>query len=495
MNWRLLIPLLLLGGTVCAQEKTQLEIINSNYSYFDAATHPGMRRLVDSVIFEIDGSTMYCDSAWHYFKENKFEAFGDIHINQGDTLHLYGEHLDYIGAENKVFIQGNILLKDNEVQLTTDQLYYYLKSKKASYYTGANILNGINKLYSLKGDYFSEEKRLYFKKEVQIDNPEYTIASDTLIYNTSSEVAYFVGPTSIKSDNNFIYCENGWYNTLTDISQFNKNAYLWSDEQRLSGDSLYYDRKNGYGNAINNVLILDTINDYLLSGEWAEYFEQEDSSIITKNTLLTLIMEEDSLFLHGDTIKGTLDQNGKRFIKAYDNVRFFSDDLQGKCQYLTYAMADSSIHLYHRPVLWSEEQQLSGTDIILQLANNQLEALQLIDNAFISSPGIPNLYNQIKGKDMLGHFKNNKLHIIEVLGNGETIYVLKDETEKVSGVNTVSCSEMRIYVKENTIQHISFQKQPDATLYPLNELPKAWKVLKGFEWRGNERPLKLTDIF
>lgn len=495
MNWRLLIPLLLLGGTVCAQEETQLEIINSNYSYFDAATNPGMRRLVDSVIFQIDGSTMYCDSAWHYFKENKFEAFGNIYINQGDTLHLYGKHLDYIGAESNLFIEGNILLKDQEVELTTDQLRYNLKTKKASYYTGADILNGSNKLYSLKGDYFSEKKQLYFKKNVRIDNREYIIESDTLIYNTSSEVAFFVGPTTIISDNNFIYCENGWYNTLTDISQFNKNAFLWSDEQRLSGDSLYYDRKSGYGHALNNVIILDTINDYLLSGEWAEYFEKEDSSIITQNTLLTLIMEEDSLFLHGDTIKGTIDENGKRFIKAYDNVRFFSDDLQGKCEYLTYAMADSSIRLYQRPVLWSEKQQLSAIDIVLRLANNQLKELQLIDNAFISSPGISSLYNQIKGKDMLGHFQNNKLNTIEVLGNGETIYVLKDENEKVNGVNTVSCSEMRIYIKENAIQRISFQNQPDATLYPLNGLPEEWKILKGFEWRGEERPMQFKDIF
>lgn len=454
-----------------------------------------MRRLVDSVIFQMEGSTMYCDSAWHYFKENKFEAFGNIHINQGDTLHLYGKHLDYIGDHNKVFIQGDILLKDKEMQLTTEKLHYNLSTKKASYYTGANILNGKNKLYSQKGDYFSQEKILLFKKDVHLDNPEYTIESDTLKYNTSTEVSFFVGPTEIRSDNNFIYCENGWYNTQTDISQFNKNAYLWSKDQRLSGDSLYYNRNNGYGLAVNQVEILDTLNDYLLTGEWAEYFEKQDSSIITQNTLLTLMMEEDSLFLHGDTIKGTINKDGERFIKAYDNVQFFSDDLQGKCQYLTYSMADSSIRMYHRPVLWSAEQQLSGTDIILQLSNNELKELQLLENAFISSKGTDKLFNQIKGKEMFGQFRNNTLHTIEVLGNGETVYVLKDEQDKISGVNTVSCSEMKIYVKDKGIRRISFQNQPDATLYPLADLPEEWKKIKGFEWRGDERPLNLEDIF
>ena len=211
-----------------AQEKTKLEIINSNFSYFDADVNPNARRLVDSVIFKHEGATMFCDSAWHYFKENRFEAFGNIHINQGDSLHLYGNHLDYIGQENKAIIQGNIVLKDEQVHLTTEQLHYDLSSKIASYYTGANILSGDNNLYSIKGNYYSETKMLLFKKDVLLENPKYTTESDTLKYHTVNEVAYFVGPTKINSDNNFIYCEKGWYNTQSDISQFNKNAYLWS---------------------------------------------------------------------------------------------------------------------------------------------------------------------------------------------------------------------------------------------------------------------------
>ena len=126
-----IIILFLLVGPVYAQENTKLEIINSNFSYFDADVNPNARRLVDSVIFKHEGATMFCDSAWHYFKENRFEAFGNIYINQGDTLHLYGDHLDYIGQENKAIVQGNIVLKDEQVHLTTEQLHYDLSSKIA----------------------------------------------------------------------------------------------------------------------------------------------------------------------------------------------------------------------------------------------------------------------------------------------------------------------------------------------------------------------------
>ncbi len=490
-----IIILFLLVDSVYAQESTKLEIINSNFSYFDADVNPNARRLVDSVIFKHEGATMFCDSAWHYFKENRFEAFGNIHINQGDTLHLYGDHLDYIGKENKAIIQGNIVLKDEQVHLTTEQLHYDLSSKIASYYTGAKILSGENKLYSIKGNYYSESKMLLFKKDVLLENPKYTTESDTLKYHTINEVAYFFGPTKINSDNNFIYCEKGWYNTQSDISQFSKNAYLWSGDQRLSGDSLYYDRNRGYGLAIRNITVLDTLNDYIVSGHWAEYFEKEDSFNITENTMLTLIMDSDSLFMHGDTINGTLDKSGKRFLKVYNQVQFFSKDLSGMCMYLTYSVSDSTIRLFEEPVLWSSDYQLSGNHISLQMLNNQIHSLLLENNAFIISEGSPNLFNQIKGREMLGYFKNNELSKIVVLGNGETVYVLKDEFELITGVNTVSCSEMRIDVKEKNIERISFQKEPDATLYPYQELPEKWKLLKGFSWRKSEKPLTKEDIF
>ena len=129
------------------------------------------------------------------------------------------------------------------------------------------------------------------------------------------------------------------------------------------------------------------------------------------------------------------------------------------------------------------------------MVNNQIHSLLLENNAFIISEGSPLLFNQIKGREMLGYFKNNELSRIDVFGNGETVYVLKDEFEFITGVNTVSCSEMRIDVKEKNIQRISFQKGPDATLFPYQELPEKWKLLKGFSWRKSEKPLTKKDIF
>ena len=243
-------------NVIYAQEKSQLEIINASYTYFDQSKYPDIRRLVGDVIFMHEGAIMNCDSAWYYFNENRFEAYSNIHINKGDSIHLYGAKLDYNGSNNKAIVRQNIVLMDKDMQLKTEELHYFLKTNIASYYSGAIITNKENVLKSQKGDYLSSSKTIVFKSDVTLDNPEYLIECDTLHYNTESEIAYFYGPTTIKSESNFIYCEDGWYNTLTDKSKFSGNAYLYSDNQKLSGDVLFYDRKNGYGKALNNITCL-----------------------------------------------------------------------------------------------------------------------------------------------------------------------------------------------------------------------------------------------
>ena len=130
-------------NVIYAQEKSQLEIINANYTYFDQINYPNIRRLVGDVSFIHEGAKMNCDSAWYYFKENRFEAFSNIHINKGDSIHLFGEKLNYNGSNQKALIQNNIVLKDKEMQLKTDELYYFLKTNIASYYSDAIILRNL----------------------------------------------------------------------------------------------------------------------------------------------------------------------------------------------------------------------------------------------------------------------------------------------------------------------------------------------------------------
>ena len=246
---------------------------------------------------------------------------------------------------------------------------------------------------------------------------------------------------------------------------------------------------------MNNIAIEDTTNDYTIYGHKAEYFEKVDSSIITIDPLLVADFDNDTLYLHSDTIITNLDTSQNQQIKAYKGAKFYSNNLQGKCQVLYYYLIDSTIQMYNKPILWADNYQLSSDHIILKIKNNVIEKMKLLENAFIISEDSLDLYNQIKGINMIGLFKRNELYKINVNGNGQAVYVIKDEKDIISGINTVSCSQMIIDVDNKKIHRISFQKQPEAIIYPIKELPKKWNRLEGFNERYSERIIVKDDIW
>jgi len=398
--------------------------------------------------------------------------------------------------DKTAYLQHNVKLTDPSTILTTSQLDYNIERKLAYYYTGGHIVSSNNVLDSRKGYYHSDSKDFYFRDSVVLVNPEYTMHCDTLRFNTVSEIAYFFGPTTIVSDSNTIYCENGWYNTKTEISQYNENAYLLTGKQKLEGDSLYYDRKIGFGKAIGNVHMTDTAEGIILSGNRAIYREIENRAMITDSALLTQIMEGDSLFLHADTLKANYDSTGSyRIIYAFYKAKFFKKDFQGKCDSLIYNFADSTIKMFSELVLWSEENQLTGNQINIFTYEGKMKWVDLLANAFIISKEDSVKYNQIKGKNMRGFFRENKLDQMHVKGNGETIYYPKDEDGGFIGVNKTLCSDMTIFLVNNDISKINFYVKPDANLYPIGELNWRDLRLKNFEWFNDNRPKDKLDIF
>jgi len=220
-----------------------------------------------------------------------------------------------------------------------------------------------------------------------------------------------------------------------------------------------------------------------------------DSSIITVEPLFVSDFDDDTLFLHSDTIIANLDSLKHKQIKTHKVAKFYSHNLQGKCQELIYYMRDSTLQMYEEPILWSDNYQLTSEHIILEIQEKSIDKMNLLRNAFIISEDSLGLYNQIKGRDMIGLFKRNELYKINVIGNGQAAYVVKDDENKISGVNTVDCSEMNIYVNKKEIRRISFQKQPNSTIYPLEELPKKWKRLEGFKERYDERIVEKENIW
>jgi hypothetical protein len=176
-------------------------------------------------------------------------------------------------------------------------------------------------------------------------------------------------------------------------------------------------------------------------------------------------------------------------------VRFFKRDFQGKCDSLTYNETDSLMRLFGRPVLWNEKNQLLGDSVRIQLANDELETLYLRHNAFIISEVDTVHYNQIKGKDITGHFINSELRKVNVRGNGQSVYYAEDEKGRYIGINKADCSDMVIFLDSNEVSRITFLKKPNAELLPLEKANPDELKLKNFRWYGALRPKTKDDIF
>jgi lipopolysaccharide export system protein LptA len=469
----------------------------------------GYQRLIGAVEFEHQGMKMTCDSAHFYQKKNSIDAFGHVHIWQGDTINIWGDKLNYDGNTRKAILTSNVRLTDGDMTLTTDAITYDRDAKMASYYSGGKIINKSNVLTSKFGTYSTEAKALSFKKDVVLVNPQYVMRCDTLVYFPVSKVAYFYGPTTIVATNNsnIIYCENGFYDTNRDICQFNKNAYIITKTQKLRGDSMWYNRKLGIGKLMQNVEIVDTAQDLTIRGDLAIHNENTETSLITGHALYIQSFTKDSLFLHADTLKSitlrdSLYKTSKRpdtleagkLIIGYHNVRFYKRDMQGKCDSLAWASTDSIMHLYGDPVLWSGGNQLTAEKISIQTAHGQILQLDMENNAFIISQEDSARYNQIKGKKMTGYFRDNELYKIYVEGNGQTLYYAKDNGLLI-GVNRADCSRLTINLEDQQVKSISFYDKPDAILYPPLDLPPKMALLKDFAWRGDEQPMSVADLF
>ena len=452
-------------------------------------------KYIGHVIFRQDEVLMHCDSAYFFTEENSVTAFHHIHIEQGDTLDLYGDFLTYNGNERLAEITENVKLIDRENILTTNNLDYNLRSNIGYYINGGKIRNGENDLESDIGFYYSNLKLFHFRDSVIIHNPDYTIYADTLKYNTVTEVAYFLGPTEIIGQDNYIYCENGWYDTKNNIAQFNENAYLVSEGQYLKGDSLYYERETGLGKAFDNVELFDSSQNIILTGKNAIYYEEPEYAMLTDSAQFMQISDEDTLYFHADTLESVLDSTGlKKIMKAYYKVKIFREDMQGKCDSLVYLESDSVFQLYGEPVLWSEENQLTAGHIDLHLANKKTNYIDMISSSFIISQSDSIRFDQIKGKNMTGYFINNRLVRVEVKGNGQTIYYAKDQEELI-GINRAESSDLIIYLKNNKIDRINLILAPKATLYPPDDTENIETILKGFIWLEKFRPASKEDIF
>jgi lipopolysaccharide export system protein LptA len=480
--------------------KRMVEIIHADEGIDEIEKHTGRRltRLIGNDSLKHNDVFLTCDSAHFYKDYNQIKAYSRIHMTQGDTLQLRGDSLFYDGTSETASVDGNVELIDKETHLYTQSVKYDVANKVARYNTGGKITNGENTLTSIIGVYYVSENLFHFKDSVDIVNPDYVMTADTMDYNTKTETAFFTGPSEMKGDSIYLYCEKGWYDTKNDISRIWKNAVIDNRQQIIRGDSLYYDGLKGYGLAYRNTSITDTTNNIIVKGDYAWYYKSPERFMVTDKALFIQVSEKDSLFLHADTISAVTRSDSTlkeyRLMRAFHGCRIYSKDIQAKCDSLSYSFRDSVIRMYKAPVIWSEENQLVSDSIALFTKNRQADRMELYSSAFVTSQVDYSRFNQIKGRSLTGFFKDNELYKINVEGNGEAVYYLLDGDEIV-GVNQAKCSRIEIFVTDGKITAINEYQNPEGVIDPPSKVNPGTLRLDGFSWFDLIRPKKMMDIF
>lgn len=512
----------------------------------------GLKILRGNVVLKQGNSTFHCDSAYLFEGRKDLEAFGNVLIQQGDSIEIESQYLDYDGAKRKATLFQDVLLTDRVTVITADSMDYWMDSKRAIIKSDVFITDEKVQVWADEVDYFSSQKKAYltgdtrledqqvtitademdydfneeqgdyrgngtvtnnstlltsetgfydavtkdvrFTESVHVDDPEYQLDTDTLLYNTITEIATFNGESKVINQTNTIYSNGGRYDKVSNLIILDESPVLENGSQYLEADSLFFDKETGVGYASGDIFWKDTSENITITGHYMEYFEDTEYVLATDSVLMQQIIDGDTLFLTADTIVSVRVDSAKSF-KAHRNVRIYKSDFQAVCDSFHYDFADSVFYFFDDPVLWSDDSQLSGDTIVMRTENNNPKNIRMWPNALVGQKGYEKIYDQLAGKEIYGFFENKELNKISIKGAAESIYYALNDREEYYGVNESQASNMVILLEDREVQMIKMYENPKATFHPIADVDPLGFKLNGFQWREEERPTSPESLF
>lgn len=481
--------------------------------------------LVGNVMFTKGPMYMYCDSC-HYFPDTEsMEAFGNVRMEQGDTLFVYADELVYDGrpdAEIATLYADDgkkVRLINKDVKLETDIFIYDLKLDLGYYNVGGVLTDASNRLTSLEGEYMPSTKEANFYTNVHLNSRSETdtldIYTDTLYYNTNLHLAELNAFSTIVNARGTIYTRRGSYLTDSNICTLAERPLIVTNQnQTLIADSVYYNRVAGYGEAFGNMILTDSANSAQVCGEYGFYNELRDSSYVTGRALVKEYSQGDTLFLHGrqietfieldttffeaDTLAGTPEYikiDTCHIMEIYPRVRFFRSDLQGVCDSMRFTERDSMLRMYVNPVIWNEGQQIFGNIIEMHLNDSTVDMARLPEFGFAAQQIEGEHFNQISGKEMIAYFVDSELKHIDINGNVEIIMYPEESDSTVNKIVNAESSFLSADFKGRTTERVKMWPQTNGTATPLFMAKRSLYYLSKFRWFEDMRPLSPDDIF
>lgn len=480
--------------------------------------------LVGDVVFTKGPMTMRCDSA-HYFADTEsMNAYGNVSMEQGDTLFVFADELVYDGPGEVATLYANpgrkVRLINRDVELQTDVFIYNLAYDLGYYEVGGRLTDPQNTLTSLYGEYAPSTKEANFYTDVHLFSHNSTdtleIFTDTLYYNTATHVAELLAASEVINSRGIIYTSMGVYDTDSNrTTLFDRSTVVTSQGQTLIADTIFYDRTAGYGEAFGNMVMTDSAHHVELHADYGFYDELTDSSFATGRALVKEFSNvDDTLYLHGryiqsfrrfdttevaaDTILGIAAHqlvDTTHVAVLYPRVRFYRSDMQGVADSLRFTQRDTTLRMYINPVVWNADQQIFGRIIELKLNDSTIERATLPDQAFTAQHIEAEHYNQMSGKEMAAYFESGEMRRLDINGSVEIIMYPEENDSTINKMVNAESSFLTATFKGRTTEEIKTWPQTTGAVTPLFLAKKSMYKLPKFAWYADMRPADAADVF
>ncbi len=483
-----------------------------------------LQSLAGNVRVRQESTLFYADSAVINQYTTVMQAFGNVHINDNDSMNTYARYLRYNGSERKAFLKDRVRLVDSKGStLTTSELDYDLNTQIAIYKKGGKVVNKNTVLTSKEGEYDGRSRDVIFKKDVVLRSPDYDIFTDSLQYNATTEIATFIAPTTIINQGRKIYTKAGYYDLKAGKAYFAQRPRVIDSTTSAIADEMAFDDSAKVGQLRGNVVLVDSANNVLVFGNQVFINNKTSSFLATQKPLMIIVQDQDSTYITADTLySGKLsniiadrtipvltdtsdgyappDLTGKdstmdRFFEAWNHVRIFTDSVQSVCDSLFYAGTDSTFRLYRDPIVWSNDSQITADTIYLFTKNKRSDRLQAFFNGFIINKVGTNQYNQIKGNTVNAWFVDGAIDYVRAKGRAETVYYMLDAEEKFIGMNRATSDAIDMFFVDKKPQKVKFINDLKGVTYPMQQIPRDEDFLRGFKWQDEMRPKSKFEMF
>lgn len=493
-------------------------------------------------------SIFWCDSCVKNERTGIFEAYGRVHLNDNDTTDVYSDYLLYNINTRIANLRKNVKLTDGKGVLTTQELDYDVNTKIGTYKNGGKVVNEKTVVTSKEGTYYSDLRDVYFKKNVELKNPEFYVKTDSILYNTGNETARFIAQTFIRdSSGRTIDTREGYYNLRTGNAEFGKRSVINDGTLQVTGDMIYNNDSLGIVQIEGNGIVRDTAEGRTVIANRIFVDKNKDAFLATQKPVMIIKEDKDSIFITADTLFSarltdlygpekkdqlvsdslkldslTLDSlatdslalsrpktleldslsstdpkkdSTNRYFEAFRNVRIYSDSLQAVCDSLFYSFKDSTFRLYDDPVVWTNDNQVLGDTILLFTRNRKAHRMQVFNNAFIAAKLDPEIFNQIRSKRIDAWFTDGSIDSARARGNAESIYFVQDQDSAYTGVNQSECELYDVYFIQQELKRIVARNNVKGVLWPMSQKPPSEMRLLGFKWLEEKRPKTWFELF